>query len=167
MFCTLTKSFKSHLYFLFVYSDLSSFFTLTLQLNNALTSSDKNTVSKGASGSLWENQPSSFISPILPPFLPDSRLPFIPCLFFFLPPTNYHQDYRSSMGCDWVSLGVMWALRCLLNGEHHELWSNCSHSSTKAWITGTSCVTHTNTHRETAVSNTHEPQTHTSIIWHH
>lgn len=43
---------------------------------------------------------------------------------------DYHQDYRFSVGCDWVPLGVMWALRCLLNGEHHELWPNYRYSST-------------------------------------
>lgn len=66
--------------------------------------------------------------------------PTILCSF---PPTNYLQDYRFSVDCDWVSLGVMRALRCLLNGERHELWPNYSYSSTTLepqWDMGSSLM---------------------------
>lgn len=71
---------------------------------------------------------------LLSPFLLLLPVPLSPShflsIFFFHPPTNYLQDYRFRVGGDWVSQGVMWALRCLLNGEHHELWTNYSQSST-------------------------------------
>lgn len=158
---------------------------LSFHLNNVLSPSNKNTVSKKAFGSLWESKASSFIclswpcsSPIACPPFPHPP-EFLPPLLLFLhpfslsrshllsifrsfPPTNYLQDYRFSVGCDWVSLGVMWALRCLLNGEHHELWTNDSHSSTTP-----ESQTHTvftNTHTEKLHSPRHTTCVHQGYL---
>lgn len=63
-----------------IFSSLLSVYVslfLSFHLNNVLSSSNKNTVSKGAFGSLWENQPSYFIFPSWPcsPSLPVSLSP--------------------------------------------------------------------------------------------
>lgn len=83
-------------------------------------------------------------------------------IFRSLSPTNYLQDYRFSVGCDWVSLGVMQALRCLLNGEHHELWTNYSQSSTTPESQADTISTHTqaHTHPEHTPAHTHTQNTH-------
>lgn len=93
-------------------SPLLSFF-LFFHLNNVLSLSDKNTVSKRAFGSLWECQSSSFIS-LSYLFLSPSSSSGVSCLLFYssssdsfspsifpsFPPNNYLQDYRFSVGCD-------------------------------------------------------------------
>lgn len=121
--------------------------------------------------------PLVFLAPFLlllhPFFLSPSHFLSI---FLSLPPTNYLQDYRFSVGCDWVSLGVMQALRCLLNGEHHELWTNYSHSSTtpESQAVTVSTHTHAHTHRNcfpqcktTLVCNNKDTHIdHTYIRWH-
>ncbi len=116
-----------------------------------------------ASPHLSSSHPGSILSSRLSPSPPLELQP--PCLlllhpfsltpshslsiFHYLPPTNYLQDYRFSVGCDWVSLGVMQALRCLLNGEHHELWTNYSHSSTTPELQADTVYTHTHKHTNT------------------
>lgn len=98
---------------------------LPFHLNNVLSSSDKNTVSRRASGSLCESEPPILHLPVPAPALPpplaspplllqrsrclllfhSSTLSLVssshfPSIFRSFPPTDYLQDYRFSVGCD-------------------------------------------------------------------
>lgn len=144
---------------------------LPFHLNKVLSSSDKNTVSRRASREFVRKPGPILHLPVpapcsSPPLLQwshrlllhsSSTLSLVSSshflsIFRFYPPTDYLQDYRFSVGCDWVSLGVMWALRCLLNGEHHELWTNYSHSSTTPESQADTHI-HTDTHTLAALCN--------------